>query len=138
MGILYGIVVIMTLIIKIDLGKYFLPFFAIFCVADFVISRMSRPWLIVTVTGLLLSYELLEFSFRHDILTGDEELHKKLIRNHAFYLVGIFSVILGASLGGLYVFERTAVLFSESFYMNALIFSSIFFAVLYILRYVSK
>ena len=138
MGILYGIVVVMTFIIKIDLGKYFLPFFAIFCIADFVISRMSRPWLIVTVTGLLLSYELLEFSFRHDTRTGDEELHNKLIQNHALYLMWIFSIILGASLGVLYIFERTAVLFSESFYMNALIFSSIFFAVLYILRYVSK
>lgn len=137
MAVLYGAVVV-TLVLKIELGKYILPFFGIFCLVSFVVFRVSRPWLLLTITGLLLCYELLEFSFRHDAKVGNVELHKKLMRAHLVYLGVVFTLIVGLSFGVLFLFERIAFRFSESLYVNALVFSVIFFAVLYILRYASK
>lgn len=137
MAVLYSAVVV-TLVLKIELGKYGLPFFGILCVIYFVVFRVPRSWLLLTVTGLLLCYELLEFSFRHDVTVGDVELHKKLMRTHLVYLGAVFTFIAGASFGVLFLFERIAFRFSESIYVNALVFSVIFFAVLYLLRYASK
>lgn len=137
MAVLYGIIVV-ALILKKEEGKYLLPFFGIVCVVDFLVSGVPRPWLILTVTGLLLCYELSEFSFRHDVQVGDEELHSQVMKTHAVYLAVMFSVIVAASFGTLFLFGRVGFRFSDSVYMNALIFSVIFFAVLYLLRYVSK
>ena len=137
MAVLYSIVVV-TAILNIIEGKYAFPFFGIICVLDFVISDVSRSWLIITVTGLLLSYELLEFSFFHNVEVGDEEQHQTLIRRHLLYLTGVFILIVTLSFGVLFVFERISFQFSESIYMNALIFSVIFFAVVFVLRYTLK
>lgn len=137
MGILFSCVLV-ALILKSELGKVFLLFFGIACLIYFITFQIPRPWLLLTVVGLLLCYELLEFSFRHDVPVGDEELHQKLMRNHLLYLAIVFSFVLGASFGTLFLFERIALRFSESIYINALVFSLIFFAVLYFLRYTSK
>lgn len=137
MAVFYSIIVV-TLILKFSMGKYALPFFSLICVVDFVIARIPRHWLILTVTGLLLSYELLEFSFFHDVDTGNVELHQGLIRRHVVYLAVVFTLITGLSFGVLFLFERITVQFSENIYINALIFSVVFFAVLYVLRYSLK
>ncbi|MBU7046317.1 MAG: hypothetical protein HXS54_07740 [Theionarchaea archaeon] len=137
MTILYSIVVV-TAILNIIEGKYAFPFFGIICVLDFVVYDVSRSWLILTVTGLLLSYELLEFSFFHNVDVGDEEQHQIVIRRHLLYLTGVFILIVTLSFGVLFVFERISFQFSESIYMNALIFSVIFFAVIFVLRYTLK
>ncbi|MBU7018851.1 MAG: hypothetical protein HXS44_15180 [Theionarchaea archaeon] len=137
MAVLYCIVVV-TVILDIIEGKYVFPFFGIICVLDFVVFDVSRSWLILTVTGLLLSYELLEFSFFHNVEVGDEVQHQILIRRHLLYLAGVFILIVTLSFGVLFVFERISFQFSESIYMNALIFSVIFFAVIFALRYTLK
>lgn len=129
--------VLITLYKRIEFGKYIFLLFSILSVIYLIISRVPRHWMIITVTGLLLSYELLEFFFRHSAPVGDEEKHQKLIRRHVLYLVAVFAVILGSSFGSLFLFERVAFRFSESIYVNALVFSLLFFAVLYLLRYVS-
>lgn len=135
-AVLYSVVAV-TLVKRIELGKYFFVMFSILCMVYLVIFRLPRHWLILTVTGLLLSYELLEFFFRHTVPVGDEESHQILIRRHAVYLVVMFSIVLGSSFGVLFLFERVAFRFSESIYVNALIFSAVFFAVLYLLKYAS-
>lgn len=137
MAILYSIVVV-TVILNINEGKYAFPFFGIICVLDFVVFEVPRSWLIITVTGLLLSYELLEFSFFHNVDVGNEEQHQTLIRHHILYLTGTFILIITLSFGVLFVFERISFQFSDSIYMNALVFSVIFFAVIFVLRYTLK
>jgi hypothetical protein len=54
------------------------------------------------------------------------------------YLTVVFTLITGLSFGVLFLFEKVTVQFSENIYINALIFSVVFFAVLYVLRYSLK
>jgi hypothetical protein len=136
MAVLYSGVVY-TLITKREFGKYFFPFFGIVCVVDFVISGIPREWMIVSIVGLLLCYELIEFTFLHDVTVGDEHLHRTLVKNHAAYLAVMFTTITAASFGTLFFFGRIGFRFSESVYINALIFSVLFLTVIYLLRYAS-
>lgn len=135
-AVLYSVVAV-TLVKRIEMGKYIFVLFSILCVIYLIIFKIPRHELILTVTGLLLSYELIEFFFRYTIPVGDEEKRQILIHRHALYLVVVFSVVLGSSFGALFLFERVAFRFSESIYVNALIFSAVFFAVLFLLRYAS-
>lgn len=137
MAVLYAFGLI-CLIMKKEWAKFFLALFGIIGVVDFIIYRVPRLWMIATVTGLLLCYELLEVSFRHQVPVGDEEEHQALIHNHVVYLAVVFTVILSSSFGVLFLFERVALRFSENIYANALVFSLLFFAVLYLLRYVTR
>lgn len=137
MAVLYAAGLI-SQIMKKEWAKFFLTMFGIIGVIDFIIYGVPRMWMIVTVTGLLLCYELLEVSFRHGVRVGDEEEHQALIQNHVVYLAVVFTVILSSSFGVLFLFERVAFRFSENIYANALVFSLVFFAVLYLLRYISR
>jgi len=130
--------VVVTLVKNIEFGKIFFFFFALLGVICLVVYRIPRNWLILTVTALFLSYELLEFFFLHNTVVGDEEQHQTLMRRHALYLGVIFSAVMGLSFGVLFFFEKISFRFSESIYINALIFSVAFLAVLYILRYASS
>jgi hypothetical protein len=138
--ILGGLYLILVSLVmkKSMIAKGFLFLFGSICIIDFLIYGVQAPWLILFSAGLLLSYESIEFSIRHDIEVQDEHLHTALMRTHGRYLFTMVVSVVFLSLGALWFFERVTVYFSENLYVNILLFSAVFFGVLYLLKYTSR
>ncbi|MBU7033002.1 MAG: hypothetical protein HXS53_10755 [Theionarchaea archaeon] len=136
-GGLYAILVVSAMK-KSVIAKISLFLFSSICLMDFLIYGVHASWLVLSGAGLILSYELIEFIIRHDVWVPDEQSHASLMKAHGRYLIMMIVSVVGLSLGVLFIFERMTVMFTENLYMNIVLFSAIFFGVLYLLRYVSR
>lgn len=136
-GGLYAILVVSAMK-KSVIAKVSLFLLGSICIMDFLIYGVHASWLILSGAGLILSYELIEFMIRHDVCVPDEQLHASLMRAHGGYLIMMIVSVVGLSLGVLFIFERVTVMFTENLYMNIVLFSAVFFGVLYLLKYVSR
>ncbi|MBU7042064.1 MAG: hypothetical protein HXS47_00630 [Theionarchaea archaeon] len=133
-----SVVIVLSVMKNSGIARGLFFVFGIFFTINMLISGNSRPWLILYTTGLIVSYELVEYSLHHTVEVEDDQLHRVLMNTHARYLVVMTGSILGGSLGALWMFERVSIQPSENIYVNILLFCTLFFGILYALKYTTR
>ncbi|MBU7042050.1 MAG: hypothetical protein HXS47_00560 [Theionarchaea archaeon] len=133
-----SVIIVFSVIKNSSIARGLFFVFGIFFTINMLISGNSRPWLILYTAGLLFSYELVEYSLHHAVQAEDDQLHHVLMKAHARYLVVMTGCILGGSLGALWIFERVSIQLSENIYVNILLFCTLFFGILYALKYTTR
>jgi hypothetical protein len=129
-----SLVTVLSVMKSSGLARSSLFAFSIFYIIDLLISGMSRWELMVCAVGLILSYELIEYSLHHNVQVEDEHMHAALMKSHGWYLVKLIGSITLLSAGGLLVFERISVQISENIYVNIVVFCALFLGILYLLK----
>lgn len=133
-----SVIIVLSVIKSSSIARGLFFVFGIFFTVNMLISGNSQSWLIMYTTGLIISYELVEYSLHHAVQAEDDQLHRVLMKAHARYLVVMTCSILGGSLGALWIFKRVSIQLSENIYVNILLFCTLFFGILYALKYTTR
>jgi hypothetical protein len=140
-AVLLGGLFMITVVLVIksnEIAKISLFLFGIFYIIDLLISGVSRWTLIFCTIGLILSYELIEYSLHHDVQVEDDLLHSVLMTSHAWFLVKMTGSMIIFSWIALLIFERISVQVSENIYVNIVVFCALFLGILYLLKDTSQ